>query len=363
MLTEPLNTNQQKLLFDKLVTAFLTVADLQTWIQAYYAAAFPWLSNSNLEHELSALMARANSEDGMAAFLQQLADHPPNGAADLPWIIFALTSGDITVRAKTSNGLPVVPPHQSWLAADRPFVNRKELRKHLEDLATSPPGARCILVIEGEARSGKSFAVSLARGCQAPENLSPTIDMKQYATHGTQVDSRELAVTIVGDESGCPSYDKTKDDEAVPRLLQWMSNRLKTRKLWVIIDHWNRGKSLTQGAISLLKEFAEVLRNGALPNVRLILVDFDRNDLPIAWRNNVRHDRAVLPDACMVHEWCVQLATAAKRKHSKQLAKKWAGDVFSNLDVLSRDDGTWHMELENRLRQTIDRIMECEVMQ
>lgn len=360
MLTKILDNNEQALLFDKLVTAFLTFEALRTWLQAYYAAGLPRLGAGNLEHELSNLITWAKAQDGMETLLQQLADHPPHGDTGLPPIIFALTVGEIKARAKTNNGLPDVPPHQRWFAADRPFVNREELRQHLQDLENSPPGARCILVIEGNARSGKTFAVSLARACQAPANLRPTIDMEKFALYGQQVNARDLAVLIVGDKDGCPEYDETKDSQAVPGLLYWISNRLTTRTLWVIIDHCNR-KPLTQGASELLVEFAGTVRNGDLPNVRLILVDFDCEAFDPAWREDVRHDRAVLPDSATVKEWCRQLATAARRKYTEELAARWAGDVFASLDVLSHEDGTWHKELERRLRHAVDRILACEV--
>ncbi len=359
MLTKILNGNEQTLLSEKLVTAFMTTADLRTWLQAHYMEALQWLTDAPLQNELTVLMTSAQASDGMEGLLQRLADHPPNGDVGLAAIIFALTGGEIKAKPKTRDGLPPVPAHQSWFAADRPFVNRKELRRHLEDLATSPPGAKCILVIEGEERSGKSFAVALVRGCQQPANLLPTIDLEKFARYGAQVNSRELAVLIVGDADDCPVYDPTKDDEAVPRLLHWMSTRLMTRNLWIIIDHWNR-KPLTQGAISLLKEFASFLRDGVLPNVRLILADFNRADLPMEWRDDVRHDRAVLPTSTTVREWCLQLATAARRQHTVELADQWTGDVFSCLEEHKREDGTWHRELERRLRHAFDRILACE---
>lgn len=156
MLTKILDNNEQALLFEDLVTAFLTVEDLRTWLQTYYTAGLPRLSSGNLEHELSNLITWAKAKDGMETFLQQLTDHSPRGDTELPAMIFALTLGEIKAQPKTRNGLPVVPPHQSWLAADRPFVNRKDLRKHLEDLATSPPRARCILVIEGKDARGRA---------------------------------------------------------------------------------------------------------------------------------------------------------------------------------------------------------------
>ena len=326
MAAELLNTDQRRLLFEELEKSYGTVDQLQSWLEMELQSGLPILEQGNLKEELANLISWANAEDGMREFLQTLADHPPRGDKDLPKTIYAMTLREIEARAQTANGLPQVAPHLSWFAADRPFVNRKELRDHLADLDASPPGARCILVIDGDERSGKSFAVSLAIGCQVPERRLPTINIDDYAKVGAILDVRKLACHIAGDDQGCPAYDETKEDEAVPSMLFWVSNRLKAKQLWIILDHLNR-KSLTSAAVSLLTLLTERIRIGELPSVRLILVDFDRNQLPPEWRDAVRHDRAVLPDRDRVEEWCKQIATAARRKHSPEEVKQWVSDV------------------------------------
>ena len=356
-----LNQDQQKVLIDKITEAFLSIEILKTWLKENFIGALAQLTaGGNLKQEIANLMIWANSEDGMRTLLQKLVDRPPNSNVELPPIIFGLTSGKIKAQAMIQDDLPVVPPHMRWLAAGRPFVNRNNLRDHLAVFDNSQPGAECILIIDGEDRAGKSFGVSLAIGCQATENVSPTIDLDEYAQVGATVDARLLACSILGDDNGCPSYDPTKENEAVPRLLIWLTKRLKPQHLWIIIDHCNR-KAVTEGARSLLKQLAERIRRGELPNIRLILVDFDRNELPREWRNDVRHDRAILPDKDRVKEWCTQLATAAKRRHTKEDVEQWVNEVFTPLKNLSLDDGSWHGELKERLRLAIERIKACEV--
>jgi hypothetical protein len=142
--------------------------------------------------------------------------------------------------------------------------------------------------------------------------------------------------------------------------MYWLTGKLKGKSLWIIIDHCNR-RVLTQGARSILTGLAARLHQGALPDVRLIMVDFDRNELPKEWRDLVRHDRAVLPDEKCVEEWCQKLATAARRQYLPGAPSKWAREVFSHLTARNRTDGTWHAELNLQLRDVVNQIMACQV--
>jgi hypothetical protein len=355
-----LTTEQQRLLSEKLTETFLSIGQLQTWLQNNFLTALAQLTGGNLGNEIANLLIWANSEDGMRTLLQKLADHPPNSNLNLPPIIYGLTNGKIRAQAVGGDDLPVEPPHMRWLAADHPFVNRNDLRNHLAGLDNSPPGAQRILIIDGEDRSGKTLGVCFAFGCRPASDL-PIIDLDDFARVPTMVDARELATQIVGDDSGCPSYDPTKENEAVPRLILWLTRKLAQKHLWIIIDHCNR-KAVTEGARSLLKQLAERIRTGQLPTISLILVDFDRNELPPEWRNDVRHDRAALPDEKRVNEWFTQLATAGRRKYTKEDAEQWVNEVFTPLENLSFDDGSWHGELKRQLQYAIKRIMACEVL-
>jgi hypothetical protein len=356
-----LNSNQQGILIEKLVTSLLSVDKLKDWLQRNLPAGLAQLTGGSLEQELSNLMTWAASEDGLRSLLQKLADRPPNNDPEVGPIVFALTLGKIKQQRKTISDLPSVLPHESWFAADRPFVNRRGLREHLRDLDDSVPGPRCILVVDGEDRRGKTFGVSLAMGCQPPEDVLPTIDFDQYALAAVKVDARELATLIVGDDVNCPPYDPTKESASLPGLMFWLKRRLKTKHLWIIMDHCKR-KVATDGAKSLIRDLAVAIQAGELPRVRLILVDFDRNDLPQEFRDNVRYDRADLPDLQRVKEWCEQLAAAAKRKHDPADPLRWATEVFSFSQVkdFELENGTWQMELERKLRRAVETIMACE---
>lgn len=352
-----LNTDQRALLVEELIRAFTTEQSLRGWLQQRLPAALPHLAAGSLVQQLGDLFKWAGAEDGLRALLQKLADHPP--APDLPAIVTALSVGQIRAQVP---GSALLRPHQRLLVADRPFVNRLSLRQHLQAMADAAPGAGRILVIEGDERSGKSFAVGLAFSCQGQPDPPPPIDINDYAASGASLDARELAEQIVGDAAGMPAYDPTKEEEAVPRLMFWMSNRLRAQDRWILIDHCNR-PVLTGGARSLLRTLATKVQGGFLPRVWLVLVDYDRNELPAAWRLNVLHDRAALPDEGHVAEWCRQFAAAQNRKHAEAQPVQWARDVFAAAAAGKREDGSWHIAFEHGLRQVANTILAGEALE
>jgi hypothetical protein len=354
-----LNTDQRALLADHLTQVFGTAPALQAWLDKRLPTALHHLAPGSLVEQLGGLFKWASAEDGLRTLLQKLADHPP--APDLPAIVNALSVGAIRARAPAAGGAALLP-HQSLLVADRPFVNRVSLRQQLQAMAKALPGARRILVIEGEERSGKSFAVSLAFGCQGQPKAPMPIDINDFAASATSVDARKLAELVVGDANGAPPYDPTKEDEAVPHLVAWVGNRLSAQERWVLVDHCNRAV-LTRGARSLLVALATKVQSGYLPTVRLVLVDFDRNDLPAQWRLNVLHDRAALPDESHVAEWCRQFAAVQRRKHAEAQPAQWARNVFSAAGTCKREDGSWHIAFEHELRQVADTILAGEELE
>jgi len=356
-MSDLLNPAQRELLIDRLIEVFATVQDLRAWLRQHFAAALPHLADGSLVQELARLFSWASSEDGLRSLLQHLADRPP--AANLPDIIMALSINEIRPRQRAPAGL-AQPPHQSLLAADRPFVNRVLLRQKLAVFTQAPPGPRRILVIDGDERSGKSFAVSLALGCQAaPAVPTAPIDINDFAGSGVSVDALELAGLIVGDQEGAPAYDPTKEEEAVPRLVAWMGRRLLGQERWVVIDHCNRAV-LTRGAHHLILALAGKLHSGAFTSVRLLLVDFDPGELPAAQRPQVLHDRAALPDEGHVAEWCRQFAASERRRHEAADPAQWAREIFAAAASGNRADGSWHIEFERQLNLARERILACE---
>lgn len=346
-----------KLLSKELVDALREVDAFRVWLRAHYTVGLAALvGGQGLAAEIVNVTASANAEDGMRTLLQRLADNPPGDK--FPMLIYAYTHGEIRATEKAAHGLPPVSADQSWFAANRPFVNRGPLRAHLRDLANSV-GEKAILVINGQERTGKSFTVTLLSNFQAVQSSPPPLDIDEYARVGAELDARELVTLIVGDDVGCPAFDITKEDEAVPRLVRWLVTRVRGRQAWIIIDHCNR-RVLTAGARRVLLGLAQQLRTGLLPGVRLILIDFDRAALPLEWRDQVRFDEAQLPSRDHVEHWCKELAVAAHRRFADSDAKKWAQDVFAGLDGQDTRDGSWHAALERELRKAVEKILACE---
>lgn len=344
-----MTTEQEKLLWEQLLRAFGVLAELNNWLARNLPSMLPELGPGNLSTELMNLFRASNAEDGRQALFQALCDDPPDPT--IPPMIFAFTLG--AIRSKTPYAAQL-PPHQRSFVASRPFVNRTNLRKQLQELATSAGGKR-ILVIDGDSRSGKSFAMSMALETEEPDRVQWPINIDDYATSGLTLNARDFAVAIVGHEDGCPAFDLTKEDEAVPRLMTWLAKELQNRKIWIIIDHCNR-QVMTRAAGRMLKLLADRLYQGGLNGVRLILADFNRNELPPQLQSTIRYDRAELPAQQHVEDWCRQVATLENREFDPAEPAKWADDVFAGLQAYPRSDGSWHMAFEQRLMRAAEVI-------
>jgi hypothetical protein len=339
--------------------ALVDIAGLRACFEKFYPKiqADNVLTGNTLDLQTLALLNWAESEGRLNDLLQKLVDDPPHGHSGLEYTIFALTQGEI-MKTKTSDR-PQVQPYQDWFAADIPFVDRSDLRKHLEELAGSPPGPRSVLVIEGQDLSGKTHSTRLAKQCQPADRLV-SIDINDYQTRFNALDLAR-GIMQYRDEEGLPPFDPTKENDAVPRLLSWLIGKLKTRKMWLIIDHCNR-QSMTDAARELLLMLTQRVEQGELPNVRLILVDVERNKLPGRLKFATRHDIATPPSVDHIRKWCKSLSDAARRNNSVDQLNRWADEIFIGLDQSFGDPQERYLELENRLRNTAEKILASEVL-
>lgn len=344
-----MTTDQVLLLWNELKRVFVAVDNLKAWLRTYYPWALQKLTEKGLEVELTNLLQESNAEDGRQALLQALCDHPPDPA--LPPMIYAFTLGAIKQRTVQYGQLP---PHQRSFVASRPFVNRTNLRQQLQELANSKGGKR-ILVIDGDSRTGKSFAMNMALETEEADRVQWLVDVDNYARFALELDARKFAVEIVGHEKDCPSFDITKEEEAVPRLMTWLARELQDKKIWIIIDHCNR-QVMTRGARNLLKLLVDALYRGGLRGVRLILADFNRAELSPQLQSTIRYDRAELPARQHVEEWCRQVATLENRAFDPGEPEQWTDDVFADLNTYKHEDGSWHVAFEQKLMHAVDVI-------
>jgi hypothetical protein len=265
--------------------------------------------------------------------LQKLADEPPNGSRGLPIFIFVATLGAVKPTVSAQTGINPVNPYDDWFVLQRPFANRQKLRDDLRAFDKAPAGADSVLVIEGDRFSGKSYSVQFAIQCAPQERYVP-IDIAEWGE--TPMNAEDLAKAIGGYTQGAdfPSFDITKEDEAVPRLLQWLIQRLKGTKTWVIVDHCNR-PALTRAASTLLARFAGSIEKGFLSNVKLIVADIDRTKLPGVLPHRSRHDRAVLPNEEAVGKWCESLAAHLNKTLTEEQLSKFINEAFDGISMLN----------------------------
>jgi hypothetical protein len=350
-----MNPEQQRMLSSRLELAFGSSTGLKAWLDAYLPEARAYLNDGSLREQLLDLMWAANAQDGMRTLLQALASDPPQ--QDIPGMVYAFTQGEVMPRPAWHGGWPDVPPHERWFVNNRPFVNRRNLRSHLQQLPHAQ-GAATVLVIEGDRHSGKSLAMALAMG--APETPASrfAFNIDDYARFSLPLNARELAEAIVRTSEGCPAFDITKEKASIPQLMRWIVGQLTGRREWIIIDHCNRSV-LTEGARTILHMLVEKLRDGHLPGIRLVLADFNRDEMPQAWRDSVRYDRATLPDRQHVEDWLRQMATASRRRCEDADLARWAADVYDGLDAYDRSDIGWYVEFERRLMAAADYVKAC----
>jgi hypothetical protein len=319
-------------LADTLVSEFQTIAAFELWITQH-------ITNENVANIVRQnVLFDARAFDFIQWFiaqgretevLQMLADDPPNGSRELPNLIFMATHGDVQAAGNTRTGIKPIDPHDDWFVTQRPFANRRKLRDDLRAFDQAAPGADSVLVIEGDRFTGKSYSIRFAVQC-APQSRFVVVDIGEWGE--TPMTAKDLAHAIDGykDRQDFPSFDITKEDEAVPRLLTWLTGKLKGTKSWVIIDHCNR-PALTRAAATLLVKLASNIESGFLPGVKLILADIERAKLPGALPHRSRHDRAVLPDETAVRQWCETFATHLNKTVTAQQITDFVSEVFAGI--------------------------------
>jgi hypothetical protein len=350
-----LEVEQRKVLVEVLVPLFVNRSQLRDWVtRNVHTLVDDILVNPTITAQVTDLIRWAEAEGELGKVLQSLSDDPPDtGKAGLPVFLEIFTQG--RVKAKANGGAMPVLPHESWLAATRPFVNRDTLRQVLSTFDAADLGADSVLIIEGDRRSGKTHSVRLARIC-APANRLKAVNIKDWGEGLVNVG--ELAEALAG-SSIVPAFDPTKEDAEGPRLLKWLVGKLQSLlpTIWVVVDHCN-SLTMTRPARELLIGIASTIEAGNLSNVRLILIGFDRATLPdsLSWAS--RHDKAELPRAKEVRKWCESLASHEQKKFCQADIDSFLTEVFAGHPDPS--NATMNPEVEPRLFSVYRKIMALE---
>ena len=180
-------------------------------------------------------------------------------------------------------------------------------------------------MIDGDRYSGKSHGIRFTIQC-APQDRFTAVDVVDFGD--VVMNAADLAKAIDdGRSADFPAFDPTKEDEAVPRLLIWLTGKLRGSRRWIIVDHCGRA-NFSRPALILLTKLAGVIERGVLPGVRLVVAEIDRAKLPAG----AHYDRAALPSEDAVGLWCETLgAHIGKPALTKIQISGYIATVFGSI--------------------------------
>lgn len=169
------------------------------------------------------------------------------------------------------------------LQAEQIMINRIALRKKIRRIST---GDRRILVITGDSLSGKSYSYQLVRHLKEMtgefKDIFCDVVDSIYLSDG-KLTGENLSISIA-DQVGLTVPEFTSDDQ-VSRWLKRFANLLKRhlqseeKTYWLVIDHMNPDRVLIDAtARDLIFQLAKRVYED-LTNLRLILIDFDQEEL------------------------------------------------------------------------------------
>lgn len=267
----PLAQNEIEALIDFIPDALSDEATFRGVVDAANLKAWNKVvpQNATYSNAVRAVVREANAQGWLGTLLSALlAQLPkrPGGWTELErWI--ALVNRPVTSTTKN-------PFDEVLLRGDRPFANRRGLRNQLQELA-APDGA-CVLLVDGERETGKSFSVELLRHA-APKSGGEVLLFKVEETP-TLV---ELAEDILGRVRGDSAAFTPIAPMAAEGPDRWARNivnqvaaaiRAQGKLRFLVFDYFPEGvPNETLRFISRLARFAEE----DLPDLlRVVLVRF-----------------------------------------------------------------------------------------
>lgn len=184
------------------------------------------------------------------------------------------------------------PPTADTLArtilnGSTPFVNRTDFRIRLNTLASEAARAQPILVIDGAARSGKSYStryidhfVNTKAGIT--HYLYPPFDPEQATATGPEEIATDL-VRMMGRPLKEQPQPNTNKDRYCVELVQWVFNEATQLggQHWFVFDNF-RSESLRPDTRKFLTTLTSLVVTGRYPvSCRLILIGIDQTLLGV----------------------------------------------------------------------------------
>jgi hypothetical protein len=231
------------------------------------------IASAELVHE-SAMRAvvRVAHEDGwLRGLVKEFLDHYPACPE------FQIVMAEID-RVRTP-GTGANPFDEVLLDADRPFVNRHNLRLQLRNL-TAVKGAP-VLLVDGRRKTGKSYSFYLI------QHVAPT---QGYTTHQFEMSSLprpdELALEIMsrlGAKTAIPTIGQESAERWGQKLAQLIYETIAEQKQprLFVFDEFDAKTPLPEGTASLIVRLAKYAVQELRPYLRLVLVRFP-GKLPLA---------------------------------------------------------------------------------
>jgi hypothetical protein len=170
------------------------------------------------------------------------------------------------------------PFQEVLLEADRPFVNRHQLRSHLLDL-TNPAGS-AVLLVDGEPQTGKSFSFYLINHVGPKKGfIVNKFDMSSLP------EANEVAEAILG-KLGISTKQPLKGRESAERWAENLADTVahaivESRLARLFVFDGFTDTPLPEGTASLLIRLATYADEHLRPYLRVVMMRF-RAALPIA---------------------------------------------------------------------------------
>lgn len=216
---------------------------------------------------------------------------------DPPWLVllFLVLPVDVMdaklaeIRDRVRRPPPAGPDKLDASVLDNgtPFVNRKVLRGHLRRLATSAADLQPILVVSGEAKSGKSYSAEYIDHFSVHQP-PPTLTSRVPLRSGSELETgpEEVAIELVR-SLGRTLKDKpsatTNQKLFGQQLASWVLHEaIQTAKqCWLVLDNFQRSK-LRPDTCDFVVALADTITTGVFrERCRLILIGFDRSVLAV----------------------------------------------------------------------------------